>query len=142
MKQTLFWKRLDFGGQMLMLLPLLLIASPQSRPYSFLTYFSVGLWQIISCGLTVIVSAPRSKERRSYERILLSLLGLIAFVLAGLWAFGGKGRTPLLQVFGYIRIAELLLVLITGPILAIWYARMTLEELYALRHRAEVHWKL
>lgn len=146
MKRFIFRKQADLIGQALMLLPLICLASPETRGYAMLTYFSVGIWQTGSCVLFHAKSA--GADRRSYEATLCWLIGIpfITALLIGLCALSGHHLDGMESFLGAMLLLEGLCLLLISPFLAIWYARITMDELAALngalKHRTEIHWKL
>ncbi len=149
MKQQIFWKGLDLIGQALMLLPLVCLSLPEMRGYAMVTYFSLGLWQAGSCLLNRIVhAAPSNAARRDYEHFLGWTAGIVLGTVA-IAAFcdavgGPAARWTALP--GAVGLLEGFCLLLISPFTAIWYARLTRNELAALKnamqHRAEIHWKL
>jgi hypothetical protein len=153
MKQILFLKYLDLGGQVLMLFPLLFLLIPGYTHFSFLTYFTVGIWQAMSSGLTAPSGAGSAAlSRRFYGLVLRCLLGILATSLILYVPVSGNGYIQsglpdrLERLTGSILLIECTCLLFLGPVMAVWYAMLTLDELNILRnalhHRAEIHWKL
>ncbi len=147
MKPTIFWKRIDLAGQLLMLLPLIFIAAPTTRGYCFGAYFSVGAWQAISCLLNAMLySGPAGRDRRNYGRLLSVVCGTAILALGLQWAGSSDQENRLLQTLdglgSVIGGAECLIMLVLGPVMAIRYMCITQQEIMALRHREQVHWKL
>ncbi len=151
MKGAIFWKSLDLIGQSLMLLPLICLTSPEARGYALLTYFSLGGWQAGSCILNRILHmAPASTAtaRRDYEFFLTWTLGIVLSTAAACALCDSLGgpATGLTALLGSMGLLEGICLLLISPFTALWYARLTMDELIALRgavkHRAEIHWKL
>lgn len=129
----------DLCGQLLMLTPLLLLLAAERRGYAFTTYFSVGLWQLISCYATAWTSRTETGNRRTYRHTLSWTLGVfgIGFLLSsfdGVEEFSG--------IFGAIAamgncIVFLVLVaaLLLSPIMAVWYFLICLDD-YRFHHDA------
>lgn len=151
MKELLFWRRIDFAGQMLMLLPLITIIFPQSREYAFFVYLTLGSWHLMSCIINAIIKPkPAAESRNLFNRFAVVILGLFSIcVLIAITADSvtyGSFTESIGDACATIALMEAYLMLIGGPIMAIWYFAITLEEIKlvkdALQHRTEVHWKL
>jgi hypothetical protein len=148
MKRVLFWKWFDIVGQGLMVLPLLAIFSDSERAVAMLTYLTVGGWQILSCGINAVISpVPASAERMRYARMLGWVLGIFGGTVFLAWAFTyGGHQYALLEtmriIFFWTALLEACLLLIVGPLMAFWYAGITMDEIGAIKHREEIHWKL
>ena len=153
MKQILFWKYTDIAGQMLMLFPLICMVLSGDCGDAFYLYFMVGTWQAISCGVTAMTDIqPVTKSRRYYTKFLLCIIGLLLTCLWLFWSFNPEHLPDrslpagIRHFFGGAILLEALVMLFLGPVMAIWYALITLKEIgllqEAVRHRAEIHWKL
>jgi hypothetical protein len=153
MKQILFWKYADIAGQALMLLPLLYLFSPLHRDWAFTGYFSVGAWQTLSCVITAAAgAAPVAASRRLYGSLLTGILALFTLCSLAQLSIGapypahGGLLSAIGTLCGGIALVEATFMLFLAPVMAVWYAMITLEEIASLRsalnHRAEIHWKL
>ena len=152
MKQILLLKYADISGQVLMLLPLLFAISPGNRPYAAICYLTVGIWQTISCIIVAMSGTrPVAHSRRFFGHVLICVQGLfvaaIILTLAiGLVAMPAGLLFPLTAFCKKLVLTEASFILFLEPVMAIWYAIITLEEIAMLRgallHRSEIHWKL
>lgn len=143
MKQTLLWKQIDLVGQLVMALPIVCIVSPYSRGYFLLAYLAVGAWQGLSCLLWAMSkSAVRSDARSVVNYVFAGIAGL--FLLCVLLT-RARLPEPLTDLFTGIAAIEAMAMLFLGPVLAIWYAVITLDEMNrvkgALKHRSELQWR-
>jgi hypothetical protein len=152
MKQILLLKYADIAGQALMLLPLLFIVSPGNSAYAALSYLTVAFWQTMSCVIVVISEAkPVAASRRFYGHVMVCFYGLFVAVMLLTLAIdllppAAGLLSPVTSFCKKVVLTEASFVLFLEPVMAIWYAVITLEEItklrLALRHRAEIHWKL
>lgn len=123
-----------------MLVPLVLLITPEHGAYAFLTYFSVGIWQTVSCYITALkYPGEESASRYRYRMILSWGLGIAipGFLLAG---FSNGPENPdwldaLSQLGQGIAAIMLVLALFVSPVLAIWYFTICGDDLKNLRDR-------
>lgn len=96
----------------------------------FCAYFSVGLVQVLSCLLNryLLESSLKSRQRRSYEKMLLAV-----FITAAILFIGGYLR---LSIFLFLGLLFGYAMLLTGVAMGIWYAAITAEELGTIRKTA------
>jgi hypothetical protein len=151
MKEILFWRRLDFAGQMLMLLPLVAVVSPAGRGYAGFVYLTLGVWHLVSTIVNAVIKPRLSvPARKSFNIAAAWILGIFVTCIVGIlltervpdqsiWDGIGRACTGIAWV-------EACMMLVGGPMMAIWYFSITIDEIQlvkkAINHRSEVHWKL
>jgi hypothetical protein len=120
-------KRIDFYGQLILLVSFLLLALLQSFDYVFIGYFIVGGWQFTSALVHYLSrnTLLRNSTRKAYE------VALIVIIILGI----------LVSVISFIGIYYLLLLLWCSPVLAVWYCYITFFELKRWEARALIHLK-
>lgn len=144
MKNTLFWKWFDLIGQLVMALPIICIVSPYSAGNALIAYFTVGAWQGISCAVWAAnTGALRSAVRRPMGILFSIILGLFigCMLIRNLPGLPEQAD----RFFSDIAGIEAVVMLFLGPVMAIAYAAITLDEIgsirSALKHRSELQWR-
>jgi hypothetical protein len=120
-------KRIDFYGQLILMVSFLLLTVLLSFDYVLGGYFIVGGWQFISVlihyfGRNTLL---RNHLRKTYE------ISLIVIIILGL----------LVTIVSYISVYYLLFLVWGTPLLAVWYGYITLAELKTWEARALIHLK-
>lgn len=128
----------DQYGQLLMLMPLAFLAVPGHQQYAFVTYFSVGIWQTMSCYTTALKHRQEESSSRYGYRMIISWtwgLAILGILLAGLIHISGlPSWMNALGRFGGGMITIILLIeLVLSPVLAIWYFTICRDDLKRLR---------
>lgn len=113
MKTTLFFKRVDFFGQVFILLISLYFVANGHTPMSL--YYTVGAVQVISCIVnhSSFDQFLQAESRSRYEHILLLFIYFSALSL----------------LISSISILVRIVLLLGGPVLAVWYASISLFEM-------------
>ncbi len=153
MKPTLHWKYADLAIQLLMLLPLIWIVYPERREYALICYFSTAAWQVFSCALTSGSGMqPVASSRRHYSGLMVCLLSIftvcaIVFLIANAQDAGHNSPFFHAATFsGALLLIEAAVLIFLIPLMTVWYAIITVDEIRTLRnalqHRSEIHWKL
>jgi|GEM_PF-1438380 len=83
----------------------------------FVTYFTVGGVQFLSClkNMITLPRGARARSRRGYEILLL----IVIVLFFGSWALG-KGEIAMIEAAALLAIS---------PLMAIWYFAITISEL-------------
>ncbi len=120
-------KRIDFYGQLILMVSFLLLTTLLSFDYVFGGYFVVVGWQFISALIHYFGRNHllRNHLRKTYE------ISLIVIIVLGLSA----------TVVSYISVYYLLFLVWGTPLLAVWYCYITLVELKTWEARALIHLK-
>lgn len=123
MKTTLVWKRIDTYLQIAaIIIPCIFAIVDQNFFELFITYFTLGSVQVISCimNATFLDSFLKDDGRRSYQRMLIvvACIGVVSAV------------TPLVMIYLFI-------LLFVSPFMAIWYLNMSYNELQTVRAQVE-----
>lgn len=149
MKRMIFRKYADLAGQVLMLFPLLALLPACNCPaLAFGSYATVGLWQTVSYVLTATSSIDQGcSQRRIYGRMIRYAAGAVClFTGLGLSVYISAIPEALRERISFICIADGTVLLIAAPLIAFWYAAITIREILLYRHlvhhRSEIHWKL
>ena len=120
-------KRIDFYGQLILIITFALFTVLLSFDYAFIGYFIVGGWQILSALIHFFAknNLLRNSLRKAYE-VSLTVIIIIGIVMA---------------VASFIGIYYLWFLLWATPLIAIWYCYITLSELKIWEARALIHLK-
>jgi hypothetical protein len=152
MKNAMILKSADLIGQVLMLVPPIVLGIGVNHDMFFGLYFTVGGWQALSCLVTRLVQGKTiNVARRRYERTLTWVIIVFVvcyFVGGGLQLLDMQLKTGILNgvsavlLWGYL--IEAVVMLVAGPIMAFAYACITWEEIMVLRRniklRHELQW--